>query len=184
VTEESKTGLGDEAKADEPVKAGAVSGRWPSEQDEEEDTAGPAGTPPNRPGPTKADTLNRAVARFIDILFALLLAELPGRVGLFAGLTYVGVADGLMGGQSIGKRIIGLRVVKGQGGGPADIRASILRNSTMGAIYLVYHIPLVGWIIASAGLAFEFLLVIGSREGKRLGDEMAGTVVVDEHGKP
>ena len=58
----------------------------------------------------KANTLNRCIAKFIDILIALLLARLPGYIGFCAGLLYIGIADGVMGGRSVGKKIAGLRV--------------------------------------------------------------------------
>ena len=50
----------------------------------------------------------------------------------------------------------------------------------MGLMYMLFHVPLVGWALACLGLGFEGLLVIGSPEGKRLGDEIANTIVVDE----
>jgi uncharacterized RDD family membrane protein YckC len=128
----------------------------------------------------KANTLNRCIARFIDILFALLLNKLPGYVGLLAGLTYLGIADGLMGGKSIGKKIIGLRVIRRKDGRKADFRASILRNSTIGVMYLVFNVPIVGWVLAALGMAFELMLIIGSAEGMRLGDEIASTMVADD----
>ena len=56
----------------------------------------------------------------------------------------------------------------------------MLRNSTMGVIYTVAMLPFVGWALALLGLGFEALLVIGSGEGMRLGDEIAGTVVIEE----
>jgi uncharacterized RDD family membrane protein YckC len=159
---------------------------WPSELDEQEDEGGGGVTPGGAAGPApqhpKADTLNRSIARFIDILFALLLARLPGYVGLLSGLTYIGIADGLMGGRSLGKRIIGLRVLRAKSGRPADFRASILRNSPIGLLYLIFHIPLIGWALACMGLGFELLLMIGSPEGRRLGDEIADTVVSDCEG--
>ena len=162
-----------------------------SELDEAEDEGGKAG-PGGSAGVdapvltgaalsvSKADTLNRSIARFIDILIALLLARLPGYIGVLAGLTYIGMADGLMGGRSPGKRIIGLRVLYRYDRRNGDFRASILRNSTIGALYLVFHIPFVGWALAILGLGFELLLIIGSPLGMRLGDEVAGTIVVDE----
>ncbi len=154
-----------------------------SESDEEEDepTPGPAAAPgQDESGHGKANTLNRVIARFIDILFTLLLAKLPGYIGFLSGITYIGIADGLMGGRSIGKRIIGLRVLLSHSGRKADFRASILRNSTMGLLFLLFQVPFVGWALALLGLGFESLLIIGSPEGKRLGDEIADTVVVDE----
>ncbi len=156
---------------------------YASELDEEEEEGGqagkgaaPLGTSPLR----KADTLNRSIARFIDILIALLLSRLPGYIGLLSGLTYIGIADGLLGGRSLGKRVIGLRALYRSDLRPADFRASILRNSTISVLYLVFHIPYVGWALAVLGLGFELLLITGSPEGLRLGDEIAGTVVVNE----
>jgi len=149
---------------------------YPSESDEAEDEPSKEGDAPA----AKANTLNRSIARSIDILFALLLAQLPGYIGFLAGLVYIGIADGLMSGRSIGKRVIGLRVVRKRDGSPADFRDSILRNSTIGLFYMLFFIPLLGWALALAGLAFELLLVIGSPEGMRLGDEIASTVVMDE----
>ena len=165
--------------------------RYASELDEEEEEGGKAGAPgppdvaASGPGAaalpvSKADTLNRSIARFIDILIALVLSRLPGYIGVLTGLTYIGIADGLMAGRSPGKRVIGLRALYRSDRRPADFRASILRNSTIGVFYLVFHIPYVGWALALLGLGFELLLIIGSPEGMRLGDEIAGTVVVEE----
>ncbi len=150
--------------------------------EEGQGTAAPTEAPPATSGfqQVKANTLNRSIARFIDILFALLLARLPGYVGILSGLTYIAIADGLMGGRSLGKKVIGLRAVYRKDGRNADYRASILRNSTIGALYLIFLVPIAGWVLAVLGLAFELLLIIGSPEGMRLGDEIASTVVVDE----
>ncbi len=128
----------------------------------------------------KACILNRIIARFIDILFVLLLARLPGFIGFFAALTYIGIADGLMDGRSLGKRIIGLRVYRPEKGRAADFRDSILRNSTIGFLFVVSRVPYVGWAVAAAGLGFELVLMIGSPEGRRLGDEIASTKVMEE----
>lgn len=156
-----------------------------TESDESPDEGGeaggaPSGAPGGKATEDKANTLNRVIARFIDILIALLLAKLPGYVGFLAGLTYVGIADGLFDGQSIGKRIIGLRALRESGRSHCDFRDSILRNSTIGVYYALFHIPLLGWAFAVVGLGFEWLLVVGNAEGMRLGDEIAGTVVADE----
>ena len=110
-----------------------------------EEVHGPAASPAAQ---AKANTLNRSIARFIDILFALLLARLPGYVGTLSGLTYIAIADGLMGGRSLGKKVIGLRAVYRKDGRGADFRASILRNSTIGALYLIFLVPIAGWVLA------------------------------------
>jgi len=169
--------LTDEASGSHGATEGSGEGVEAFTQRPEEKPGGPRTA---SSGSLKASTLNRSIARFIDVLIVLLLARLPDYIGVFAGLTYVGIADGLAGGRSLGKRIIGLRVVYQDKGRQADMRASILRNSTLCLLYIVSLIPLVGWILACLGLCFEFLLVIGSPFGKRLGDEVAGTIVLDE----
>ena len=176
---------GREIKGEEDEKTGGAPGSEAAPGEDKygppEERKGPA-TPPAslHVPPAKANTLNRSIARFIDILVALLLARLPGYVGVLAGLTYITIADGLMGGRSLGKKVIGLRAVYRKDGRGADFRASILRNSTIGVLYLIFLVPIAGWALAVFGLAFELLLVIGSPEGMRLGDEIASTVVIDE----
>ncbi|MGA2193605.1 MAG: RDD family protein [Nitrospirota bacterium] len=160
--------------------------KMPSELDEEAEEEYAADLPPAMVAKVapeeriKASVLNRSIARTIDILIALLLARLPGYIGFFSGILYVGIADGLMGGRSIGKRVIGLRVYMKKDGSPGDFRASILRNSTMAVLYTVALIPWVGWALGILGLGFELILIVGSPDGARLGDEIAGTVVRDE----
>jgi uncharacterized RDD family membrane protein YckC len=127
----------------------------------------------------KADVMNRVIARFIDVLIALLLARLPGYIGFMAGFGYLAAADGWLDGASMGKKVIGLRAVRESGGGGVDYRDSILRNSTVCILYALLWVPLVGWILSIAGAGFELLLMIGSPTGKRLGDEIASTVVLD-----
>jgi len=147
--------------------------------EEREDNSGEDGMEDLFPNadPDKADLLNRAIARFIDVLIALLLARFPGYVGFLLGIAYLGIADGLPGGASLGKRVIGLCVKKDPAGSPADYRDSIIRNSTVCLLYAALWIPLLGWAVAVAGAGFEFLLMLGSPQGKRLGDEVASTVV-------
>jgi len=180
---------GREIRGGEDEKAGGQPGFEPAPREDKcgppeegREPAAPQAAPPSTPGVqlAKANTLNRSIARFIDILFALLLARLPGYVGILSGLTYIAIADGLMSGRSLGKKVIGLRAVYRKDGRGADFRASILRNSTIGALYLIFLVPIAGWVLAVLGLAFELLLIIGSPEGMRLGDEIASTVVVDE----
>lgn len=76
--------------------------------------------------------------------------------------------EGLMDGQTIGKRILRLRVVK-DGGLPITLSESAIRNVLRFIDYLPGVMPIVG------GLS-----IIISRSGKRLGDIVAGTIVVKE----
>ncbi|HTP41239.1 MAG TPA: RDD family protein [Nitrospiria bacterium] len=126
----------------------------------------------------KADYLPRLVARIIDLLAAAALAHMAKPVGFFAGLTYLLIADGVMPGRSLGKAVIGLRVVAADGR-PAGLRESILRNLPFGVAMLLAAIPWVGWLLAVAVVVLEGLLVVGNDRGRRLGDEAAQTHVVN-----
>jgi hypothetical protein len=43
----------------------------------------------------------------------------------------------------------------------------------------MFEIPYVGWMIAAAMVSVEALLIIGNDYGRRLGDEIARTQVLD-----
>ena len=80
------------------------------------------------------------------------------------GFGYFLGRDGLPGGASIGKRIAGVRVVMAGTGDPCTIGRSFLRNGVLMAL-------------GAIDLAVPFFRATG----RRIGDDVAGTVVV---GKP
>lgn len=128
----------------------------------------------------KAHVLNRFVAKLIDAIIALAAASLIPNVGMLAGLAYILIADGFAGGQSIGKRLIGLQTVVLQTREASGFKESIVRNLPFALAYLVVPLPFyVGWLLAGAVVTFEALLVIGNEQGLRLGDEVARTQVLD-----
>jgi uncharacterized RDD family membrane protein YckC len=122
--------------------------------------------------------LNRGVARGIDLALALAVAAIVPRAGWLAAVLYILVADGISGGQSLGKRFLGLMVI-GPEGGPCGIKDSILRNILFGAGVLLWVIPVIGWLLLAAAVVVELLVLMGSGQGIRLGDELAGTRVVE-----
>jgi uncharacterized RDD family membrane protein YckC len=126
----------------------------------------------------KADYLPRCVARIIDLLVAAALAHVARPAGFFTGLTYLLIADGVMPGRSLGKAVIGLRVVTTDGQ-PAGLRESILRNLPFGIAFLLAAIPWIGWLLAGAVVTLEGLLVVGNERGRRFGDEVAQTHVMN-----
>jgi len=146
----------------------------------------PYGTHANAEAFTKAEYLERFIAKFIDFLVMGALFMFPGVVGPLAGLTYILISDGLKGGQSVGKRIIGLRAVSIETSGPCDLRKSILRNSPFAALivffYLVGWIPYLGTVLGAAALlavfGVEIALIFTDDLGARLGDRVARTLVV------
>lgn len=134
----------------------------------------------------KAEYLERFIAKFIDFLVMGALFLIPGAVGPLAGTTYILISDGLGGGQSLGKRIAGLKVVTLEEGRPCDFKKSIIRNSPF-AVFVLFSF-LVGWIPylgallkAAAFLAIfgiEIALVFTDENGARFGDRIAETLVV------
>jgi len=128
----------------------------------------------------KANILNRFIAKFIDILIVGALLKLLPPIGFLAGLTYMLIGDGLFDGRSLGKKIIGLKVIISDKGEGCSFRESIIRNLPFGIGYILFSIPWIGWVFPLIIFAFEGLLVIGSEEGMRIGDEIAKTQVVDD----
>lgn len=135
----------------------------------------------------KADNLERLLAKLIDFIIAGALFFLIMPVGPIAAITYILIADGLKGGQSPGKRIIGLKAISlAREGAACDFRESIVRNVPFGVLLLAYII--IGWIpyvglfsvliIAVAVAAYEAMLVYTDEKGIRFGDRIAETMVV------
>lgn len=127
----------------------------------------------------KAHVLNRFIAKAIDGLLIAAASQVIEPVGWIAGLAYALIADGFPGGQSVGKRLIGLQTVVPRTKEFSGFRESIIRNLPLALAYLLFPIPYVGWLLAGAVVAFEALLLIGNEQGVRLGDEIAGTQVLD-----
>lgn len=140
---------------------------------------------------SKAEYLERFLAKFIDFLVMGALFMIPGFVGPLAGLTYLLISDGLGGGQSLGKKIIGLKIVSLTTGAPSDFRKSIIRNSPFAVLiiffYMVGWIPYLGKLLeAAATLAvfgIEIALIYTDDMGARFGDRIARTLVVPVAGR-
>ncbi len=151
--------------------------------------AGTAPPPPPPPvtsgGPGKADLGKRIVAAIIDGVIAGVAGFIPV-IGGLAGAAYMLVRDGLdldfMKGRSIGKTVMKLRPVR-MDGQPMDLGTSVKRNIPFAVGPLIMVIPILGWIIGPVvamviGLV-EVILVLTDPEGRRMGDKLAGTMVVD-----
>jgi uncharacterized RDD family membrane protein YckC len=105
----------------------------------------------------RADLTTRAVAGFIDLLIVL---------GLFER-------------QSVGKKLIGLRVAScDTPGAPTAYRESILRNTTIAAALLLFFIPYAGWVLGPLALLAEGLVALGDDRSMRVGDMIARTMIV------
>lgn len=135
----------------------------------------------------KANILNRVIARCIDILIAVAFLEILSKTGYFAGLLYILIADGLLDGRSVGKWLIGLKVVHVDTRASCSYKESIIRNIPIAIGYIFFgllkNIPLIGWLLGGAVfviiLGVEALIMIGNQKGMRFGDEIARTQVIE-----
>jgi uncharacterized RDD family membrane protein YckC len=98
-------------------------------------------------------------------------------------MLYVLFADGLLSGQSPGKRIFGVRVMHLPTRRPARYRESLLRNAAWGLLLTLHSLPDFGLIVFGAVfLAYgvvEGWRVLKEPLGLRKGDLWAQTQVVD-----
>jgi uncharacterized RDD family membrane protein YckC len=96
----------------------------------------------------------------LDVLDVAGIAAVNTAVVLFAGAYYL-LADALPGGQSLGKRWLDMAVVDATSGEPCSVVQSFIRNLLL---------TILGPI--------DWLFIFGERH-QRLGDKLAGTIVVD-----
>ena len=139
----------------------------------------------------KADLGKRFIAMIIDVVITILVGFIPFIGGLI-GAAYMLLRDGLnyeiMDHRSVGKKLMKLRPVT-LDGRPVDINVSIRRNwmfALGGLVNVLFYIPILGWsLIPFVGItAFvlcivELILVIVNEEGRRWGDKLAETKVIE-----
>jgi hypothetical protein len=145
------------------------------------------GPPPEASPYPKADLRLRALARICDLGLALAVGNAAHDVGPMLAAAYLLAADGLVHGQSIGKRLFGVRAMvrpatPGGRGRPAGYRESVLRNAPFALVALFYGVPYLWIVLLVAGLpilAYEAWRVHKDELGLRMGDLFADTQVVD-----
>jgi len=128
----------------------------------------------------KANVLNRLIAKFIDLLIVAIFYELSSGVGFIAGMMYLLIGDGFSQGKSVGKWLIGLQAYVPTRGSVCTYRESIIRNFPLAVGYFLFLIPYIGWLFTLGILTFEGLMMIGNGQGLRIGDEIAGTQVLEQ----
>ena len=123
-----------------------------------------------------ASRMQRLAAQFLDsivgaapFLAALLSSAVLHRSSVvlivlcaIIGVLYTLLADGLEGGQSLGKRLVGIRVVSTDTGRPCTFGQSLVRN------LLLTILGPIDWVF-----------IFGERH-QRLGDKAAGTIVIPD----
>ena len=116
------------------------------------------------------ETLARArlIAWIIDGVIALGLINLFGPLGWPAAAVYWLLRDGLFDGQSIGMRVMGLKVIIQ----PTKIRCTFLQAAIRNVLWVI---PIVQLITAVGAL---YYLRADKNHGRHWGDRLADTVVV------
>ncbi len=139
----------------------------------------------------KPDTGKRIVAAVIDCVIAAVLNMIPA-IGGLVGAAYWLVRDGMeidfMDRRSVGKKFMKLRPIR-LDGQPMDITTSARRNwmfALGGLVWFLKYVWVIGWLlIVPVGLAalvlglYELYRVLTDPQGRRLGDVMAGTKVIE-----
>jgi uncharacterized RDD family membrane protein YckC len=128
----------------------------------------------------KASLLLRLIAKAIDFIVIAIAVKLIPQVGYLSGLLYMVISDGLFDGRSLGKKILRLKVVSIATGKPGSFRDSVIRNATIAVALILFKIPLFGWLLLVVIIALESLLMLGNKDGMRLGDDLAKTMVVED----
>lgn len=131
----------------------------------------------------KAELLPRLIARLTDFILAAFLPVAAGEAGMILAVLFLLFADGMLHGQSPGKKLLGLKVVHVPSGREVDYRESALRNFPFALALLASFVPAAGqflaWTMGPALLVFEGWRVVSDTLGLRMGDLFAHTQVVD-----
>ena len=158
--------------------------------DTEPTQTAPPGSSETSTTPKRPDLGKRALAVIIDAVIAMLVGLVPVAGGI-AATAYWLVRDGMdldfMDHRSIGKKVMKLRPVT-LDGQPLDLATSIKRNwmFALGGLTQFFAMTIIGLVLAiPLGLiAFvigivEIVLVLTDAEGRRMGDKMARTRVIE-----
>ncbi|MFO7942343.1 MAG: RDD family protein [Bacillota bacterium] len=134
---------------------------------------------------------NRFLAALVDGLIAGLPSAIP-LIGPIFGTLYTLTKDAavyeLTGrpdfrNRSIGKKLLGLEVQPSRLHPYVTWEVSIRRNIPLAIGNIIMIIPLLGWVIGPViGLVMaivEITMVLVSEDGRRIGDRLADTVVVN-----
>jgi len=108
----------------------------------------------------KASLLKRFIAELIDEIFYIIFALLL----LLPMVLYFFLQDGMLEGRSIGKRIMGLRVVDAKTKKACTYSQSVVRN--------IFMITPIGFL--------ENIVVLFTENHRRLGDMVANTIVIED----
>lgn len=130
----------------------------------------------------KAPPSHRLVAKTIDFGLAYLLAMIHSPVALILAAVYLLTADAYGLGQSLGKRLLRLRVIHPETGWPCSLRGALLRNGLLVLPFLGLQLGVFMAILSAIGgifiAAYEISLLFKDPYGVRVGDILATTEVI------
>ncbi len=132
--------------------------------------------------PLKTAKLARLIAKSIDLFIVLILSIFFYPVGILLAFTYISLCDAFYGGQSVGKKFMGFKVISIEDGSPCNYKKSFIRNLPISIPLFVAIIPLWGWVLAFfigvPLILLELYLLFSLDSGHRLGDVLADTTIV------
>lgn len=126
------------------------------------DASGPRATFGQRLGAYLIDLVLVAVVQ--GIVWALTNEDVASAIGLLAGLAYFAYFEGGPTGQTIGKRVVGIRVYDFRQGGPIGYGRALLRY--------------IGRLVSGIPCLLGYLWMLWDGEKQTWHDKIAGTVVV------
>jgi uncharacterized RDD family membrane protein YckC len=137
-------------------------------------------------GESQTSAFNRVVGKSIDGLVILTVFFLGKAIwfplGLGAALLLCSFQDGMGTGQSVGKRILGLRVIDDQTGLGCSFFQSFQRNFPFITAVIFAAVPLF-WmffiLVSVPVIALETYLLFQLPSGVRLGDVLGNTLVAE-----
>jgi hypothetical protein len=125
----------------------------------------------------------RAGARVVDVGIAWLLYSATGPAGVVMALLYILFADAMIQGQSLGKKLFGVKAIFLPTRQGVRHRDSVLRNAPFGLVIILFMMPdlglkaFIGGLVVIGGI--EAVRAIRDPHGLRLGDLWAQTQVID-----
>jgi len=109
----------------------------------------------------------RVIAWLIDLLMLIGLSVLFRTLGYVVSAAYILCRDGLFDGQSVGKRIMGLKVVAHQQQLRCTFLDSFIRN-------MLWLLPIINIVMGFTGLH----ALVHDPRGRHWGDRLANTQVI------
>lgn len=140
----------------------------------------------------KANLARRFIAALIDGVIAGILSSVIPFIGFLLGAAYTLTKDAIVfellknndfKNKSIGKKLMNLEVVLVEGEGNIDWVVSVRRNIPLAIGTVIMVIPVIGWVVGAIVAAIlgiiEIILVLTQPNGRRLGDKIGQTQVID-----